>query len=55
MAMVKIKCPVTGKDVPTGIEMDLQSFSSVTLTNNRVRCPHCGEMHTWSKSDAFLE
>ncbi len=55
MGMIKIKCPKTGKDVPTGIAMDLQSFGSSTFTNNGVRCPHCGEMHIWSKADAFVE
>ena len=55
MPMVKIKCPKTGRDVPTGIVMDLGTFQSVTLTNNGVSCPFCGEVHVWSKPDAFLE
>ncbi|MCC6651283.1 MAG: hypothetical protein IT348_09075 [Candidatus Eisenbacteria bacterium] len=55
MPMVKIKCPKTGRDVPTGIVMDLDTFQSVTFTNNSVSCPYCGEAHVWSKPDAFLE
>jgi endogenous inhibitor of DNA gyrase (YacG/DUF329 family) len=55
MPTVKIKCPQTGKDVGTGIAMDLQTFSSSTLINNTVICPHCGQAHTWSKQDAFIE
>jgi len=55
MPMVKIKCPKTGRDVPTGIVMDLETFQSVTFTNNSVSCPYCGEAHVWSKPDAFLE
>lgn len=55
MVSVKIKCPVTGKDVPTGIVMDLESFKSTTLKDNTVQCPHCGKPHKWSKQDAFVE
>lgn len=55
MPSVKIKCPVTGKDVPTGMVMDLVSFANATLTNNTIQCPHCGKVHTWSKVDAFVE
>jgi hypothetical protein len=37
--------------------MDKASFDNTTniLTNNTVRCPACGQNHTWSKSDAVLE
>lgn len=55
MPMVKIKCPKTGRDVPTGIVMDLSVFNSVTLTNNGVKRPRCGETHVWGKQDAFME
>lgn len=55
MPTVKIKCPQTGKDVTTGIEMDLQTFRIATLTNNAVQCPYCGQVHVWSKQDAFME
>lgn len=55
MGQVLIKCPKTGKPLPTGFAMDQVSFDSSTLTNNTVGpCPHCGENHTWSKSDAWL-
>lgn len=56
MGMVMIKCPTTGKPVPTGIGMDKGSFEGSSLTDNTVAsCPHCGADHTWSKSDAYLE
>jgi|SRR5205814_9859396 endogenous inhibitor of DNA gyrase (YacG/DUF329 family) len=51
---VTIRCPRTGKNVPTGVAMDEESFKSATLKDNSVQCPHCGEMHTWQKKDAFL-
>jgi len=56
MGQVMIKCPVTGKPLPTGFNMPKASFASATLTNNSVGpCPHCGQMHTWSKADAWVE
>lgn len=56
MAMVLIRCPNTGKPLATGIGMDPGSFASSTLLNNTVGpCPHCGQNHTWSKKDAWLE
>lgn len=55
MGNVVIDCPVTGKPVRTGIGMDRASFEGSALTNNQVDCPHCGQVHTWSKADARLE
>jgi endogenous inhibitor of DNA gyrase (YacG/DUF329 family) len=54
MSMLFIKCPTTGKPVPTGIdvpkEMNLGGF-----TNNSVNCPYCGKVHTWNGKDAFFQ
>lgn len=54
MPMVMIKCPKTGKDVPTGIAMDKKSFDTSQMSGNRLRCPHCGDTHVWNKSDAYI-
>ncbi len=55
MGQVVIKCPVTGKLIPTGIAMDKASFESASMSNESVRCPECGEWHTWDKKDAELQ
>lgn len=55
MPMVMIKCPKTGKDVPTGIAMDRTSFESSDMSDNKLRCPHCGETHAWNKKDAWVQ
>jgi len=56
MGQVMIKCPTTGKSLSTGMAMDEQSFESAQLINNVVgACPHCGQNHTWSKPDAWVE
>lgn len=55
MAAVVIKCPTTGKEVNTGMDIDQASWETMTLTNNSVQCPYCGKNHTWSKRDAKLK
>ena len=56
MANVMIKCPNTGKAVPTGINMDQASFDSSDMRDNALGgCPACGGTHVWNKEDAFLE
>ena len=51
-----IKCPNTGKAVPTGINMDQASFDSSDMRDNALGgCPACGGTHVWNKEDAFLE
>ncbi len=49
-----IRCPKTGKPLPTGIAADQSSFDSSQFVDNSVNCPHCGGTHTWNKPDAFF-
>jgi len=56
MPRIMIKCPKTGNSVPTGIAIDKISFESTVFTNNAFGpCMECGQTHTWSSTDAFLE
>jgi hypothetical protein len=54
MAMVMIRCPKTGQDVPTGIDTDSRTFSGLPTALARAHCPHCGRDHTWNKDAAWL-
>ena len=47
-------CPTTGKKVPSGIESDLGALGQIPNTSIHVRCPVCGEEHTWNRSDAAI-
>ena len=51
---VMIKCPQKEEAVHTGVAMDEEAFTSVSLDYD-LKCPACGSMHHWKKSDAFLE
>jgi hypothetical protein len=54
MATICTSCPNTGRAISTGIETDADSFLAIPEVIIRVRCPHCGEEHNWSKHNAFL-
>jgi len=48
-----IRCPRTGRAIPTGIAIDPASFASSGMVNNSTLCPACGEAHLWSKENTF--
>ena len=50
-----IRCPKTGRVIPTGIAIDPASFVTSGMENNSTRCPACGEAHLWSKENTFWE
>ena len=52
---VVIDCPKTKQRVYTGLAHDDAAFASATLEESAIQCPHCGEVHRWSKKDARLE
>jgi hypothetical protein len=49
-----IRCPATGKPISIGITTTKESFENSEYQNNSVGCPHCGQVHRWSKEDAYL-
>lgn len=57
MPNLMIKCPGTGKLVGTGIAIDKASFDNPTnqMSGNSIRCPACGQTHTWDKKDVAPE
>jgi hypothetical protein len=52
MIQAMITCPRTGKAVPTGFKFgNLAAFKAMTLTNNKVKCAACREMHLLDDSN----
>ena len=45
MGILMIKCPTTGRDIPTGIETDRTSFTSAPVFFSRTYCPICRTNH----------
>ena len=55
MPEILIRCPVTGKDVPTGVALPAEVFLEADIETYPVECPHCGLQHTWDKKSAYLQ
>jgi hypothetical protein len=52
---VMIRCAESGEGVPAGVRIDAATFKTSNLSDQTVRCPHCGQEHTWSTKDAWIE
>ena len=55
LGRVMIRCAESGEGVPAGIRIDGASLKTNTLSEQIVKCPHCGQEHTWSAKDAWVE
>ena len=54
MGVVMIRCPQTGRDISTGIEMDTERFAASPVFFSRVQCPLCAREHEWFAKDAWV-
>ena len=52
MGAVTIRCPRTGKQVPTGLEIDQATWETLPVVPSRMTCRACGAVHVWSKTYA---
>jgi hypothetical protein len=55
MGMVMIKCPQTGRAIPTGITIDRESFQRSPVFFRRTRCPTCNTDHAWFAREAWVD
>jgi hypothetical protein len=53
--MVMIKCPQTGRAIPTGIKIDRESFGRSPVFFGRTRCPICRTDHAWFAREAWVD
>ena len=54
MSQVLITCPETGRPVYTGLNFEWPTFESTDLPKQTLKCPLCGKVHEWAKTDAYL-
>jgi hypothetical protein len=54
MGAVMIKCPDTGRDIPTGMVADRERFRAMPVFFARVLCPLCGKQHEWFAQQAWV-
>jgi hypothetical protein len=55
MAKVMIRCPATGRQVFTGIEIHPSSIAMLPPINTFLVCSMCGDTHVWSMLDVQLD
>jgi hypothetical protein len=53
-SVVMVRCPATGRELSTGVEMDAATFERLPDIRSRMRCPVCSLDHDWSTRDAWL-
>jgi hypothetical protein len=54
VGIVMIKCPQTGRPIPTGIKADRESFRCSPVFFARTHCSICQANHEWFAKEAWL-
>jgi hypothetical protein len=52
MGVLLLKCPTTGQEFSTGVELEQDTFKKLPDTVTKARCPYCGLMHNWWTREA---
>ncbi|MDA9427001.1 hypothetical protein XH97_33530 [Bradyrhizobium sp. CCBAU 53380] len=55
MGMVMVKCPQTGRVIPTGIMSDRETFLRSVVFYGNTHCPDCRANHHWFAREAWVE
>jgi hypothetical protein len=54
LGTVVVICPVTCREISTGIETEAEVLKGLPRIQSAVRCPECGEQHFWTCDDAMI-
>ena len=54
MGVVMIKCPETGRAIPTGMKADRERFRSSPVFFGRTFCLICKASHEWFAREAWV-
>ena len=47
MGVLMVKCPTSGREFSTGIQLEEEDLERLPETMAESRCPHCGGDHVW--------
>ena len=53
-SVVMVRCPATGRELSTGVEMDAATFERLPDIRSLIKCPVCSSDHYWSTREAWL-
>lgn len=51
---ILVRCPATAKLTPTGLTVDEDVYANTPLKSHKLTCPHCQQVHNWTKKDVVL-
>ncbi len=51
MPLLQVRCKHCQKMIPTDMDVDLETFRSLTFTEHTIECPYCEEMQVWDPDD----
>jgi hypothetical protein len=54
-SVLMFRCPNSGRELSTGIEMDAATFDQLPKIRSHMCCPVCNLDHVWSTSEAWLD
>jgi len=54
MGAIMVRCPQTGRDIPTGFVAEREAFKATPVFFARVHCPFCRTEHEWFARDAWV-
>jgi hypothetical protein len=54
VGLVVIRCPRTGRAIPTGIEVDRHAFARAPVFFSRTFCQLCRTNHEWFAQEAWV-
>ena len=55
VSVVMVRCPTTGRELSTGIEMVAATFEQLPDIRSKITCPICRLEHIWSTREAWLD
>jgi hypothetical protein len=54
MGMIMFRCPQTGREISTGLEIDAAHFKVSPVFFSRSYCPICRTEHEWFAQEAWV-
>lgn len=54
MKRILVRCPTTSRLAPTGDTIEEQLWAVTKLKPSKFTCPHCQQVHSWTKKDVVL-
>ncbi|MEP6602945.1 MAG: hypothetical protein ABJB69_03255 [Spartobacteria bacterium] len=49
-----VRCPSTAKLTPSGQTINEALWEKAKIKSHKMTCPHCRQVHTWTKKDVVL-